>query len=398
MQVGGLHALRQKLAGLYGTAQTNQLLSFTPDGARDASLAVLGVIAIQWFAQMNSDGTGYLAQRTMACRSDRDARGAALIFVGTQVLLRSLLWLPIGLGLLVLIPGLGDSAALDSAHYRALREASYVDGIARFLPAGVRGLLLTGMFAALASTLDTHLNWGASYFANDVYKRLYCEVWRQQVPSQRALVWIARASNGVILLVSLLILTRLQSVGSAWSLSLLLGAGMGVPLLLRWLWWRVTAASELAAIAGSALAAPLLLWQVSGDAARLLWMTLITSSLAVLAALCFPPEVSPGLREFYRRVQPPGFWRPVALATGQDPRLARQRLVQGLLSTLCAAMVVFGLLVVLGSLLVQAPKPVWIPSQGLWLGLVSAATALAAWGLRKLGHAEDDVALQPSQP
>ena len=53
--------------------------------ARDASLAVLGVLAIQWCAQMNSDGTGYLAQRTMACRSDRDAKTAALLFVITQV-------------------------------------------------------------------------------------------------------------------------------------------------------------------------------------------------------------------------------------------------------------------------------------------------------------------------
>ena len=41
------------------------------------------------------DGTGYLAQRTMACRSDRDAKLASVVFTVSQVLIRSLLWLPI---------------------------------------------------------------------------------------------------------------------------------------------------------------------------------------------------------------------------------------------------------------------------------------------------------------
>lgn len=381
-KAGGLATIRTQLDGLYGAAGANQLLAFTPDGARDASLAVLGVIAIQWFAQMNSDGTGYLAQRTMACRSDRDARSAALIFVATQVLLRSLLWLPIGLGLLVLLPSLAPSAGSDLVRYTALREASYVEGIARFLPAGARGLLLTGMFAALASTLDTHLNWGASYFANDLYKRLYCELWRRRTPSERALVWVARASNVIILVLSLLILTRLRSIQSAWSVSLLLGAGMGVPLLLRWLWWRVTAVSELAAMAASLAFAPILLAYVESDAARLLWMTLVTSGLAVGMALARPPAISSGLREFYDRVRPPGFWRPVAQACGDDPRRALRQLGYGLMSTVCAAGFVFCALVALGTWLVAAPPPTGLPSRGAWLTLLVVAAGLALLGLR----------------
>ena len=118
-----------------------------------------------------SDGSGYLAQRAMACRSDRDASQAALIFTALQVLLRSLIWLPLALGLLLLFPpdpGLGTEAL------RADRETSFVRGIAA-LPPGLRGLMLTAMLAALASTIDSHLNWGASYWTHDLYERVIRE-------------------------------------------------------------------------------------------------------------------------------------------------------------------------------------------------------------------------------
>ncbi len=377
-RVGGLAALRQRLDVIYGAPRAAQLLAFTPDGAIDASLAVLGMLAIQWFAQMNSDGTGYLAQRTMACRSDRDARSAALIFVATQVLLRSLLWIPIGLGLLVLLPMTGELGLALTAQ----REATYVEGIVRFLPAGARGLLLTGMLAALASTLDTHLNWGASYFANDLYKRLYCELWRKQAPSDRALVWVARGSNLLILALSLVVLSQLKSIQSAWSVSLLVGAGMGVPLLLRWLWWRISAASELAAIAASLLAAPILLLWVQSDPLRMLLMTVLTASAAIAVALRWPPAISPELRAFYQRVRPPGFWRPVAVALSLSPGRSPRELARGVFATGLGSLCVFALLTLLGSLLVRAPAPLWLPGRPAWLSglaLLVVVSALLTW-------------------
>lgn len=389
--VGGLSALRQQLDAIYGAPRATQLLAFTPDRAADASLAVLGLLAIQWFAQMNSDGTGYLAQRSMACKSDRDALSAALVFVVTQVLLRSLLWLPIGLGLLVLLPMTsGDVLSLT-----AQREATYVEGIVRFLPAGARGLLLTGMLAALASTLDTHLNWGASYFANDLYKRMYCELWRKQAPSERTLVWVARGSNLLILGLSLIVLSQLKSIQSAWSASLLLGAGMGVPLLLRWLWWRISAASELAAIAASLVAAPLLLWLVQSDPLRMLIMTVLTASSAIVLTLRWPPEISKELTSFYLRVRPAGFWRPVALAVGDSPYRAIHELARGLLATVYGSICVFSLLMLLGSLMLQAPSPSWLPQRGAWLvGLALLCVVSARLGWRAVHSVSQDPSME----
>ena len=44
------------------------------------------------------------------------------------------------------------------------------------LPVGLKGLLVTAMLAALASTVDTHLNWGSSYWTNDLYS---LAIWRR---------------------------------------------------------------------------------------------------------------------------------------------------------------------------------------------------------------------------
>ena len=143
-EAGGLAGMAERLRAQFAASGVGaeEMLAFTPDRARGAAPAVLGMLGLLWLIQLNADGSGYLAQRTMACRSDRDARTAAVVFTYTQVLVRSLLWLPLGLGLLVLFP---PDPALAPALLQADREASYVRGMAELLPPGLLGLMLTGM-------------------------------------------------------------------------------------------------------------------------------------------------------------------------------------------------------------------------------------------------------------
>ncbi|MBD3401310.1 sodium transporter, partial [candidate division GN15 bacterium] len=89
VKVGGLGAMTDRIAELYGRAAAGDMLSFSPTGG-EALLPFLIIIGLQWFYQMNSDGTGYLAQRSMGCRTDRDARVAGVLFAWLQILLRSL--------------------------------------------------------------------------------------------------------------------------------------------------------------------------------------------------------------------------------------------------------------------------------------------------------------------
>jgi Na+/proline symporter len=375
-EVGGLERIPGRLNELYGEDWATATLAFTPETARDAGLLVLLTIGIQWFAQMNADGTGYLAQRTMACRSDVDARRAAVVFTILQVVLRSLIWIPIGLSLLILVP-LGTDTP-DGAIFAA-REMTFVEGMARYLPDGVLGLMLTGLLAALASTLDTHLNWGASYWTNDVYRRLICERWLRTEPSVRSLVWVARMSNVLILIAAFAILTQLDSIQSAWRTSLLLGSGMGVPLILRWIWWRVGAGGELGAIVASSALAPLLLAVVEEEGLRFLLMTLATTLVVVVASLFGPAAPSESVKEFYRRVRPPGFWGPVARACGESDSTSLARLRSGVLAAVAGVLSIFCVLVAAGSWLFGSPLPVGLTWRGPWIaGLLVAAAVL--WG------------------
>lgn len=383
-RVGGFEAVGTSLAARFADGGPNgmsarELLGFTPWDAREMSWVVFGVIGLQWLVQINSDGTGYLAQRSMACRSDREATRAALVFTFVQILIRSLLWLPLGLGLLLLLP---PEPSLSLAALRADREASFVHGI-EALPTGLLGLMLTAMIAALASTIDSHLNWGASYWTNDLYDRVVCRGWRGRVPSDRSLVWVARFSSGAILVLALAIVPNLSSIQRAWHTSLLLGAGVGVLLVLRWLWWRVTAWSEIAALVASAILAPVLMHGLPADqeAARLLWIAVGATGVGLAVAFLGPSESMAALARFYQRVQPPGFWGPVAKSCGLDPGVGRRRLAEGLGATLLASWSVFASLTALGSLLIGSPAPAWMAHRGLWLGglLVSSAAVVPVW-------------------
>ncbi|HJL18831.1 MAG TPA: sodium:solute symporter family protein [Sandaracinaceae bacterium LLY-WYZ-13_1] len=372
-RVGGLARLHEALA------DRAALTAFTPDRAPGVTPAFLGVLAVQWICQINADGSGYLAQRTMACRSDADARRAGVVFTLVQVLLRSLVWLPIGLSLLVLMP---PPEGLDGAARVAEREASFVRGMVELLPPGVLGLMVTGMLGALASTVDTHLNWGASYVTNDLVGRFLMRDPRAP-KSRRRLVWIARATNVAILTIALGVVPFLDSIRDAWQASLLLGAGVGVLLVLRWVWWRMNAWGELAALVTSAVLAPTLPWWVETDALRLLIVAGVATGAGISAALLTRPVPAERLRAFHERVRPPGFWGPVS----DTPRADRRRLARGLAATAGAALGTFALLVGSGTWLLGAPPPTLLPATGPWIAVCLATGALllpaALWLARR---------------
>ncbi len=376
-RAGGLGAVHEQIAVLAEQGRTalaaSEITAFTPSRAYGVGLPLLAVFGLQWLIQMNSDGTGYLAQRIMACKSDRDARFATVVFTVAQVLLRSLLWVPLGLALLVLFPPTGDAG---SELFKAEREMTFIRGMVEHLPVGALGIMLTGMLAALASTLDTHLNWGAAYWTNDLYKRLLCERVLKRNPNPRTLVWVARLSNLCILVLSVWAMKNLTSIQRAWQISLLLGAGMGIPLLLRWFWWRMNSWGEIAAIAVSAAGAPVALWLFTPEqtAHALLFMAGLSGLACVGACWVMGPEPEAVLRAFYERVKPVGFWGPYAEGGEGD---GRRLFYQGLGSTLGMAFAIFSLLTGIGSALAGSEPPTWFPYTWAWrLGLVSLALVI----------------------
>lgn len=371
-RTGGVGRIVDSLVQLYGSGQAARFLSFSP-GTLELFMPFLVIVSLQWFFERNSDGTGYLAQRMMSCRTDRDARMAAVIFTWLQILLRSLIWLVIGVGLLIVYPFTPEAAAGET--FVAGRELLFATGIRDLLPVGIKGIVLVGMLAALASTIDTHLTWGAGYWSNDLYLRILNRAWLKREPSNKELVIIARLSNVVILLIALVIMANLGSIQTAWYITLLFGAGTGAVLVLRWLWERINLYSEISAIIISLLAAPVILFTVEAEWLRLLLMSSLSTIVIVTVTLLTKPTSDSVLRDFFKRVDPPGFWTKTAAGTGIDGQRSVKAFKKGVYMTVTTSVSVYLLLVGFGKVILPSP------GSSLWMGWILIVLGLASISL-----------------
>jgi solute:Na+ symporter, SSS family len=384
-KAGGVGELSTRASALYGSATAASLLSFTPP-AGEALLPFVVIIGLQWLYQINADGTGYLAQRSMACRSDADARTAGIVFAWLQILGRSLVWMVIAVALIVIYPI--DGFPADAAE----RERLFIVGLDDHLGPGLRGIMLTALLAALASTIDTHLNWGASYWSNDLYGRLWCRWWRRREPDPRALVRVARASTIVLVALAVVVMANLGSIQEAWHTSLLFGAGLGAVLVLRWLWERINVSAELAAIGVSLIAAPILLATPLDEWARLAVMAAAATGATVGAALLMPQTAPATLDRFYERVRPVGWWPVTAARAGESPAapLARGASAVGM-ALACAGSLFLSLIGSSHLLLAPAGTTVW-PA---WAALLGALSLVPVWWHRR---SNDAAAPPPGRP
>ncbi|MEX0600935.1 MAG: hypothetical protein WD205_09850, partial [Rhodothermales bacterium] len=369
LEVGGIDRLGIRLSEIYGQAQSRELLALLPTegGALLPFLAIIGLQGLFW---ISSDGTGYLAQRAMSCRTDHDARIAGMVFSWAQILGRSLIWLVIGAGLLVVYPFTPADAAAEG--FAASREMTFVRGIDDLMPVGLKGIMLTGLLAALASTVDTHLNWGASYWTNDLYDRLLCRRWLKRPPEDRTLVFVARLSNVVILVLALTVMVNLQSIQATWFVSLVFGAGIGGVLMLRWLWHRINMYAEVAAIATSLLAAPLIIATVDAEWLRLSLIVGLSTGAAIGSAYLTPATPAAALQAFYDRVRPLGYWPEHIIGAHRPMHALRRRLRFTLLMTASLFLALVGL----ARLLVPVPSgtPLWG-----WAALAASILLIPFW-------------------
>ncbi|MEO0811572.1 MAG: sodium:solute symporter family protein, partial [Myxococcota bacterium] len=253
--VGGLGELTVQLQNTYGVERAEGILAFFP--GLDAAWLPLNVflvyVLVSWWAQKFSDGGGYLMQRMAAARTEEDALRGTAWFVVAHYALRPWPWILVGLVALVVYPldapGTGELALLVAED----REMAYPALMYSLLPSGALGILVTGMAAAFMSTIDTHITWGSSYFVRDFYQRFV-----KPEASDRELVRVARFGIVLMVVLALVFTLFISSIGGAWKFFTLMGAGAGIIAIVRWLWWRVNAYSELAAIITAALTTLLL--------------------------------------------------------------------------------------------------------------------------------------------
>ena len=135
------------------------------------------------------------------------------------------------------------------------------------------------------------------------------------------------------------------------------------------MWWRFNAWGEIAAITTSLVCVPIILQVIPADqdAVRLLVLTAVATTVAVVVVLNTPAEDHTQLREFYKTAHPPGFWGPIAQGLGEDFMTPRKRMYRALAAVFTASFSIFCVLTGGGSWIAQSPVPAWFPVPALWI-------------------------------
>ena len=205
-------------------------------------------IAVQWWATWypgaEPGGGGYIAQRMLSAKDEKNAVGAVMLFNFLHYALRSWPWLIVALASLVVFPDLESlrSAFPDAAEQFVKHDMAYPAMISK-LPAGWLGLVAASLIAAYMSTIATHLNWGSSYLVQDFYARF---INPQASPKKQ--VFVGRVCMLVLLVAGGVMALILENAKGGFDLMLQVGAGTGLLYILRWFWHRLNAWSEISAM------------------------------------------------------------------------------------------------------------------------------------------------------
>jgi Na+/proline symporter len=340
--VGGMGPLAAQVRAFDATHAVNgharDTLAFIPSSASPFFLSFLVLLSLNWWASWypgaEPGGGGYIAQRIFSAKNEKHSLGATLWFNIAHYALRPWPWILTALVALVLLPN--PTAAQGGM------EGAYVWVMVHYLPPSLRGLMLAGFAAAYMSTIGTHLNLGASYMINDIYKRFFVAG-----RSERHYVAASRVATILVAVMSAsatgYMLTHGASIATAWKFLLALGAGAGLVFILRWYWWRINAWSEIAAMTAAATIsltlesgwgmpavralhridpalalAPLNQDDPHAFAWLMLTTTVLTTAIWLTVTLATQPETEATLQAFYDRVRPAALgWRRFAATREQ---------------------------------------------------------------------------------
>ncbi len=313
------------LEALLSHANVADKLSFVPDFTDPKFYVPMLIIpiAVQWWAVWypgaEPGGGGYIAQRMLAAKDEKNAIGATLLFNFMHYAIRPWPWIIVALGSLIIYPDL----ASIGAEFPDIPENYLKDDIAypvmmTKLGKGWIGLVVASIFAAYMSTIGTHLNWGASYVVNDFYKRFL-----KPESSEKHLVMMGRIMTVVLMILAgLVALFILNSATQAFNILILSGAGTGAIYLLRWFWWRINAMTEIVSMIFATVAALVLVFLPEGTfqseildefTIKLLIAISMTTVVWLLTTLLTKPEDMDVLVRFYKLTRPGGpGWKKVA--------------------------------------------------------------------------------------
>src|SRR5688572_22037813 len=294
-------------------------------GGTDYSL--FGALVAVWVAKglllcLSGPEQLYDFQRFLAAKDERDASKLGALWGA----IHTVRWCFAMAIAVMAIMGIGN-VALDEK-LRADPETALPLIIGSMLPIGVVGFMLAALLSGFLATFSSTVNGGAAYLVKDVYQRYI-----NPDADNRKLVWASYISSTLLILTGLIISIFGSSINTAflWIFGTL-AAGILPPNVLRWYWWRLNGQGYAAGVFGGMA---LSLGQVFLDTMYLenplpLYIgfpviALASTVITIVVSLLTKPTDLETLKNFYRKVQPAGFWRPAKSAVlAEEPGFKKQ--------------------------------------------------------------------------
>lgn len=239
-------------------------------------------------------GTGqYMIQRYFAAKSDKDA-GLLSVF---WVFLLSFRW--------PLIAAL----AVWGVHLagRITDPEMVLPMVVATLPIGVKGFLIAGLMAAAMSTFDSTVNAGAAYWVKDIY----LEHINPDADNRKQMTH-SRGASILIVAVGLLLTLVIRNINEIWGwITMSIGAGLIIPQLIRWYWWRLNGYGYAIGMVIGTVSA--IIWKVVTPEATPEYLAFIfASTLALIGTIAGTLLTAPTNRKvlinFYKKTRPFGAW------------------------------------------------------------------------------------------
>jgi len=178
-----------------------------------------------------------------------------------------------------------------------------------FLPAGILGIVLTGLLGAFMGTFSGTLNAAQAYIVNDIYLKYI-----NPGASNRKIISMNYLSGIIVVTIGVILGFFAKDVNSIlqWIVGALYGGYIAANMF-KWYWWRFNANGFFWGMAAGIVAALVFPFIFPRTLPLYVWPLLFLISVIGCLAGTYtaPPTDIRVLKSFYSTVRPWGFWKPV---------------------------------------------------------------------------------------
>lgn len=181
----------------------------------------------------------FIVQRVLSGKNEKEARRGTIFGAYLKMLPVFIFLIPGMIAYAINVKQGGGFLPLDASG-NTLSDAAFPTLVAKLLPAGVKGLVVCGILAALMSSLASLFNSSSMLFTIDFYKRL------RPNTSEKSLVRIGQIATVIIVLLGILWIPIMRSIGSVLynylqDVQSVLAPGIASAFLLGITWKRASA-------------------------------------------------------------------------------------------------------------------------------------------------------------